>query len=146
MRTYFSFGIAILLSANFAFATTDKKAASARKPASVESIDPDALIVYPRDKFYPVDKLKKSMRGKVQIQQRYSPWYERKHRDRARIFAAGGMEARIQKDKWDGLDRNLFLQDLDYKGARGIASTYKQFTLQQLQQAEAELRKVKAEP
>lgn len=141
MRTYFSFGVAILLCANFAFAKTAKKSNS-----TSEAIDPEAVIVYPTDNFYPVKKLKEAMPVKVQVQKRYSPWYERKHRQRDRIFKAGGMEARIKQDRWQGLERNLFLQDLDYKGARGVASVYKQFTLQQLQQAEAELRKVKAEP
>ena len=71
------------------------------------------------------------------------PWYVMKVRELPRIFAAGQMTK--EAESWDHYDRDLFLNELALRGAKGVASEYHQFKEVQLVAAEKELRKVMAE-
>lgn len=109
---------------------------------------PDAnggeILVYPVDPYYPVEMLEKNPEIPVRIVRREAAWYERKSRELHRIFEAGRMSEKTAE--WDAYDRTMFVQRLEHRGARSIASEYPQFTSSQLKAAEVELRKVKSEP
>ena len=100
------------------------------------------ITIHPVDKNYPVEALLAKPQYRLQ-EDSPAPWYIRKEKERDRIFAAGNMGPKIQK--WDRLEKVLFLQRLDWKSARGVASVYPQFTLSQLEKAEKVLRQVKDE-
>lgn len=107
--------------------------------------DGDAILINPVDENYPIELLEANPQLPVKIiGKRNSPWYEKHYLECNRIFEVGKLTEKTKG--WDGLERNLFLQRLDQKGARGIASQYPQFTSSQLADAEKELRKVKELP
>ena len=100
------------------------------------------ITILPMSKNYPTEVLLADPRYKLATA-KPRPWNFLKQKEFYRIFAAGQMESQIKN--WDGFDQQLFVQRLDWKTARGIASVYPQFSLRQLEQAEKVLRKVKEE-
>jgi hypothetical protein len=123
---FFSAVFGLLISGLFAYAAAE-----------------DAIQVHPVDSHYPIEDLKKDPRFPIEVPKKKTPWYVTKSKLRYRIFEAGGLQSQIKN--WDELEKDLFLQRLDAKGASGVASRYKQFSLSQLREAEKELRRLKEE-
>ncbi|MFN7727606.1 MAG: hypothetical protein ACK5P7_00450 [Bdellovibrio sp.] len=99
------------------------------------------IVVDPVDQNYPIEVLEKNPAFKA-AKKKPAPWYHQAYFEKDRILKVAGLHEQIKK--WSELEKDMFLDRLDRKGANEVAKLYPKISLKALKAAESEIHVVKA--
>ena len=99
------------------------------------------IVIDPMDKNYPTDVLEKNPAFRA-AKKKPAPWYHQAYFEKDRILRVAGLNDQIKK--WSELEKDMFLDRLDRKGASETAKLYPQIPAKSLKTAEKEIHIVKA--
>lgn len=103
--------------------------------------EPGEIVVDPMDDQYPAEWFEKH--GGFQVSKKKpAPWYHQAYTEKDRILRVSGLNE--QAKSWSELEKDMFLDRVDRKGAVKASAQYPKLPLKALQTAEKEIRVVKA--
>lgn len=137
MMTWFKRALAFAFGVVFSLLMTAFIAHAANESAA----DSGEIIVDPMDDQYPAEWFEKHSGFQV-AKKKKAPWYHQAYTEKDRILRVSGLNE--QAKSWSELEKDMFLDRVDRKGAAKASAQYPKLPLKALQAAEKEIRVVKA--